>query len=370
MKDNEYTILVIDDEEPIRDSCTQILTKEGFQTLTAEDGTIGLEEVRKVKPDLAIVDLKMPGLNGFELLDEIREIDPELIAIVITGYANIESAVEAMKRGAYDFLPKPFAPDELRVIVRRGLEKRRLSLESAYLRREKERIEEYFITLVTHELRSPLATVHQYCDTILGGFVGEVKPEQEKILNICKERIKELLKLIDDWLNVSRIETGEIVDNLEPVNLAPLLADVANTLHSSAEMKAITIHVDSANDLPFVLGNAETLELVFTNLIGNGIKFNVEGGKIEISAQADDKYVIVDVADTGLGIPAEKLPFIFEEFYRVKNKATRNITGSGLGLSLVRKIVEAHSGSIQVTSELGKGSTFTVMLPRIQQNGP
>jgi len=359
------TILVIDDEEVIRDSCSQILAKEGLCAVTAEDGMIGLEKVRKVKPDLVIVDLKMPGISGMELLDMIRGIDPELVAIVITGYATIESAVDAMKRGAYDFLPKPFAPDELRVIVRRGLEKRKLSLETAQLRQEKERMKEYFITLVSHELRSPLATVHQYYDTILGGFVGEVKPKQEEILKICKERIKELLKLIDDWLNVSRIETGEIVDNLKPVNLATLLADVVNTLQSYAEMKAITIHVDSVNGLPFVLGNAETLELAFTNLIGNGIKFNVEGGKIEISSQADEKYVIVDVADTGLGIPAEKLPFIFEEFYRVKNKATRNITGSGLGLSFVQKIVEAHSGKVQVVSEPGQGSTFIVSLPRI-----
>ncbi len=359
------TILVIDDEEVIRDSCSQILAKEGLCAVTAEDGMTGLEKVRKVKPDLAIVDLKMPGLDGFELLDEIREIDPELIAIVITGYPNIESAVEAMKLGAYDFLPKPFAPDELRIIVRRGLEKRRLSLESAYLRREKERIKEYFITLVTHELRSPLATVHQYCDTILGGFVGEVKPKQEEILKQCKGRIKGLLKLVEDWLNVSRIERGEIVDRLEPVNLVPLIRDAVSALQTSAEMKPVTINVDSVDDLPFVMGDTETLDLVFTNLIGNGIKFNEEGGKVEITARENGKYVTAEVADTGLGIPAEKLPFIFEEFYRVKNKATRNITGSGLGLSFVQKIVEAHSGRIQVISEEGQGSTFIVSLPRI-----
>ncbi len=243
MKGNWSTILVIDDEEPIRDSCKQILTKEGFQTLTAENGTIGLQKIKEIQPDLALVDLKMPGISGMELLDMIRGIDPELVAIVITGYATILSAVYAMKRGAYDFLPKPFTPDELRIIVRRGLEKRRLSLESASLREEKERIKEYFITLVSHELRSPLATVQQYCDTILGGFVGEIKPEQKEILKRCQERIKGLLKLTEDWLNVSRIENGEIVDRLEPLDLVSLLEQVISSQQASAEMKKVTLNM-------------------------------------------------------------------------------------------------------------------------------
>jgi len=364
MKGNWSTILVIDDEEPIRDSCTQILTKEGFQTLTAEDGTIGLQKIKEIQPDLALVDLKMPGISGMDLLDMIRGIDPGLVAIVITGYATIESAVDAMKRGAYDFLPKPFTPDELRIIVRRGLERRKLSLESASLREEKERIKEYFITLVSHELRSPLATVQQYCDTILGGFVGNVKPEQEEILKRCQERIKGLLKLTEDWLNVSRVERGVIVEKLKPLELSPLLIKVIDFLKPSAETNKITINVDMPNEPPLVMGDEETLELVFTNLISNGIKFNHKGGRVEVRLCNNGENLTAEVADTGIGIPAENLPFIFDEFYRVRNKKTRNITGSGLGLSLAKKIVDAHSGTILAVSEPGKGSTFAVRLPK------
>ncbi len=368
MEENGYTVLIIDDDEPIRDSCTQILAREGLQTLTAEDGTSGLQKIEDLRPDMALVDLKMPGISGMELLDAIRDIDPEIVPVVITGYPTIESAVEAMKRGAYDFLPKPFTPDELRIIVRRGLEKRRLSLESAHLRQEKERVKEYFITLVTHELRSPLATVQQYCDTILGGFVGEVKLEQEEILKRCKGRIKELLKLVEDWLNVSRVETGVIVEKLKPLELSPLLIKVINRLRTSAETNKITINLDMPNGLPLVMGDEETLELVFTNLISNAIKFNCEGGKVEVRLRDNDKNIAVEVADTGIGIPAESLPFVFDEFYRVRNKATRNITGSGLGLSLSKRIVDAHSGSIQVESEPARGSIFTFSLPKIKPN--
>ncbi|MBA7668774.1 Sensor histidine kinase RcsC [subsurface metagenome] len=364
MTENRSTILVIDDEEPIRDTCTQILTKEGFLTLTAENGVIGLRKIEEIKPDMALVDLKMPGISGIELLEKIREIDPEIVAIVITGYPTIESAVEAMKRGAYDFLPKPFTPDELRIIVRRGLEKRKLSLESASLRQEKERMKEYFITLVSHELRSPLVTIQQYCNTILGGFVGDVKPEQKEILKRCQERIKELLKLVEDWLNVSRIERGVIVENLKPLELSPLLTKIVNLLNPSAKTSKVTLNANIPSELPLVMGDNETLGLVFTNLISNAIKFNSEGGKVEIGLRDDGKNMTIEIADTGIGIPEESLQFVFDEFYRVRNKDTRNITGSGLGLSLAKKIVDAHSGTILAVSEPGKGSTFTVRLPK------
>ena len=164
------TILVIDDEEAIRDSCSQVLSKDGYATETAENGQIGLRKIREVKPDLVLIDLKMPGMSGMELLEEIGRIDPDIVSIVITGYATIESAVEAMKLNAYDFLPKPFTPDQLRIVIERGLERRRLTAESARLRREKEMMRENFITLVSHQLRSPLASVKQYFGVIQEGF--------------------------------------------------------------------------------------------------------------------------------------------------------------------------------------------------------
>jgi DNA-binding NtrC family response regulator len=128
MLEKKSTILVIDDDESMRDSCTQILTKDGFLAEIAKDGSSGLEKIKETKPDLVLIDLKMPGINGLEVLERTIEMDPNIIAVVITGYATVESAVEAMKKGAYDFLPKPFTPDELRIIIKRGLERRKLIL--------------------------------------------------------------------------------------------------------------------------------------------------------------------------------------------------------------------------------------------------
>src|SRR4030065_408937 len=186
-------ILVIDDEEAMRDSCSLILTKDGFRAETAENGQIGLEKAREMKPALALIDLKMPGLSGFEVLERIKDIDPGIIPIVITGYATVDSAVEAMKKGAYDFLPKPFTPEELRIIINRALERRKLALETEQLRREKRLLEESFITLVSHQLRSPLVAIQQYFDVILAGMAGTVEDKQRETLPRAQDRAAKLL---------------------------------------------------------------------------------------------------------------------------------------------------------------------------------
>jgi FixJ family two-component response regulator len=218
-------ILVIDDEEVVRDSCSQVLIKEGYQTETAGDGETGLQKIREVKPDLVLVDLKMPGVCGMEVLKKIRDIDPDIITVVITGFATIDSAVDSMKEGAYDFLPKPFTPDELRLIIKRGLEKRKLALEAATLREEKKRMEENFITMVSHELRTPLVDIQQYFEVILGGIVGEVAIKQKEMLERVRERIDALLKLIKDWLDMTRIKAGEVVKKFEPLDISSILKD-------------------------------------------------------------------------------------------------------------------------------------------------
>ena len=193
MLEKKPVILVIDDEESMRDSCSQLLEKDGFLTGTAEDGSVGLEKIKEAKPDLVLIDLKMPGISGMEVLEKIKEIDPNIIPVVITGYSTVESAVEAMKKGAYDFLPKPFTPEELRIIIRRGLERRKLILETESLQKEKKLIEENFITMVSHQLRSPLVAIQQYFEVILAGIVGEVQEKPKEMILRSRNRLEGLL---------------------------------------------------------------------------------------------------------------------------------------------------------------------------------
>jgi len=358
------TILVIDDEESMRDSCCQVLAKNGYRVETADDGNTGLRKVGQLKPDLALVDLKMPGLSGMELLEKIEDIDPNIVSVVITGYATIESAVEAMKRNAYDFLPKPFTPDQLRIVISRGLERRRLTLESARLQREKEVMRENFITLASHQLRSPLASAKQYLVVILAGFAGDVANKQKQMVEKASKYIDELLQLISDWLDMSRIEAGKLTEQFESVAVDAVVSESVELLKPLAEAKNVTLETHFCDGLPAVQGNRESLKQAFTNLLSNAINYNKERGTVTVSTTEQDDCLVVDVSDTGIGISQENVSFIFDQFFRVKAKETRGITGSGLGLPIAKRIIEAHNGSIKVVSELGKGTTFSIFLPK------
>lgn len=359
-------ILIIDDEAAMRDSCSMILAKDGYRPENAENGQAGLEKARELKPDLALIDLKMPGLSGFEVLEKLRDIDPQIIPIVITGYATVESAVEAMKKGAYDFLPKPFTPDELRIIIRRALERRKLAREAETLRREKKIMEENFITMVSHQLRSPLAAIQQYFEVILAGMAGRVDDAQKEMIVRARERLAGLLQLINDWLDMARITRGQIVDKFAPFPLEKLLSRQVEFMRPSAQEHQVRIEFKPPATTALVLGDEQSLEQVFSNLITNAIKYNRPDGSVAVSVREEDDFLVVDVSDTGIGIGREHLPLIFDQFYRVSRREDQKVKGTGLGLAIAKKIVEAHNGSIQVNSEPGQGSTFSVRLPKAE----
>jgi len=357
-------ILVVDDEESMRDSCSKILKKDGFLADTAKDGYTGLEKIEKNKPDLVLIDLKMPGISGMEVLEKIKEIDPNIIPVVITGYSTVESAVEAMKRGAYDFLPKPFSPEELRIIIRRGLERRKLILEKKSLQKEKKLIEENFITMVSHQLRSPLVAIQQYFEVILAGMVGEVQEKPKEMILRSRSRLEGLLNLINDWLDVARLDSGQIVDNIEPLSLKKVIKKIIEDMRPLTQDDNISLELGSCSENDLVQGDKETLEQVFSNLITNAIRYNKPKGRVIITIKENKDFISAEVKDTGIGITKEQLPFIFDQFYRVKRGEDHKIKGTGLGLSIAKKIVDAHGGSIKASSELGKGSRFTVLLPK------
>jgi len=368
MKKQKHSIVVIDDEESMRDSCRMILEKDGFLTETAENGNSGLAKVEKIRPDLVLIDLKMPGIGGLEVLEKIKKIDSNIIPIVITGYATIESAVNAMKKGAYDFLPKPFTPEELRLIIKRGLDRIELFREAESLRKEKKLIEENFITMVSHQLRSPLVAITQYFEVILGGIVGEVAPKQKDMLVKARARLNSLLELINDWLSIARMNGGSIVNKLKAISLEDLINKQLEFLKPYAEKSKVTLSLSSISGSDSALGDSDSLEQVFSNLLSNAIKYNKPGGSIEVLIKEEEDYITTEIKDTGIGISEEHIPYLFDQFYRVSRSEDKKQKGSGLGLAIAKKIVDAHNGSIQVTSKPGKGSVFTVQLPKTNHN--
>lgn len=357
------TILIIDDDESMCDACVQTYVKSGYIVDIAGDGVSGMQKVKDINPDLVLVDLKMPGISGMVVLEEIKKIDPEIVTIVITGYASIDSAIESMKKGAYDFLPKPFTPEELRLITKRALEKRRLTIESNRLLLEKNEMREGFISMVSHQLRTPLVAVQQYFEVILGGMAGEVTNEQREMLERSRIRIDQLIYLIKDWLNLSKIDANRIVKKMASVNITSIFTNIFYLMQTIAKEKNITLKIDIPENLPTISADEETLEQAFLNLVDNGIKYGNYGGSLFVGAKEKNGYIEVSISDNGIGIPEDKLPFIFEQFYQVEFKSD----STGLGLSIVKRIMDAHSATIKVTSKPEKGSTFTVLLPKSKE---
>jgi signal transduction histidine kinase len=365
--ENKYKILIIDDEEVVLDSCSEILAGGNYHMATAADGTVGLKLVQEFLPDLVFVDLKMPGISGFEVLEKICAFDPTIVTIVITGYATVNSAVEAMKKGAYDFLPKPFTPDELRLIARRGLEKRTLVLETIALRREKEMLREHFAAIVSHELKAPLSAIQQNLFALVAALSSKLTEGQKSLFERMKSRIDDLLKLIHTWLRVMSADIGKIQENFKSTLVTSAISKAIESVQPHATRKDIEIITSVEEPSGLVHGDEGTLAEALVNIIGNAVKYSREGSQILVRVEEKEDNVLISVTDTGVGISKEDLPFVFGDFYVGKSSHMVE-RGSGLGLAITRRIVEAHNGSISVESELGKGSTFVIRLPALKSD--
>jgi len=357
-------ILVIDDEEVVLDSCLQILGGRDYRVSTAANGERGLRLVQEAHPDLVFVDLKMPGISGMEVLEQIHAADPTIVTIVITGYATVDSAVDAMKRGAYDFLPKPFTPDEFRLIAQRGVERRRLVLETIALRREREMLKEHFGAIVSHELKSPLGAVQQNLYALTQELSGVLNPHQRERLSRMETSIDSLLKLIRTWLRIYTTDIDRIAEAFQPTSIAEVVSAASEAIQPQAIRKDIEIVSSIEDDLPKVNGDQGTLVEALVNILGNAVKFSRMSSQIHVAANREGGSILIRVADSGVGIADEDLSLVFEGFHSGQpgEGAER---GSGLGLAITRRILQAHHGAVSVESKLGTGTTFSIRLPAV-----
>ncbi len=353
------TIVVIDDDRAMRLSCIKILTKVGFRVEAFETGSAGLEVMASLKPELALVDLKMPGIGGMEVIARVNELDPRIVIIVITGYATIDTAVEAMKAGAYDFVPKPFSPDELRLIVNRGLEHRRLILESHRAEMERELLKRRFVTFVSHQLQTPLVAIHQYLN-VMRHLENPDPAKMQEWLDRCLSRTEEVQAIIKDWLTLAKLEGGLLTGHRVRVDLKRTITEILNGYEMLAAAEGITLEANMPEAEYCTAGDPSCLSVLFDNLLVNAIKYNRPGGKVTVSADLAPDEVVVSVSDTGIGIPEKYRRMLFEEFFRIQE--AKKTSGTGLGLAISRRIATELGGSISVESEVGVGSTFRVRL--------
>jgi signal transduction histidine kinase len=473
-------VLVVDDEEGMREGMRRVLERSGFQVDLAENGEEAIKLLEENSYDLALIDLKMPGIDGFQVTRHINEtLGRHTVIVIVSALATIEAAMEVTRQGAFDFLVKPFVPKDLKQVVERAVRQHRLILErekyltelasernlsrqlinsmfegvvvlninrepvlmnpkaesflsvrykpqlsvrelglseeiltaiddilqsgsprdEVRIRREQVedrmleiRVNPYqregqnagvivvledvtqqwqaeqdktrFISMVAHELKSPIAAIINYINIILTGMFDNQVEKIHEMMERSKIRGEALLDLIRDLLFLNQSDAGKVDKAIERLELRAVLLDQLEFFKAQADRSGITLSLEAPEEEYPVRLDRKDLDRITMNLISNGIKYNREGGSLTLNIQQDDESVLLKVRDTGIGMSEEEMMGLFAEFYRIKNPRTSGIPGTGLGLATVKRIIGEYNGSIQVESRMGEGSTFTVTLPR------
>jgi two-component system sensor histidine kinase VicK len=481
----EGSILIVDDEYGVRSGIRTILEMDGYDVAEAGDGASALAALDEREFDVALLDYRLPDIDGLSLLQTMKQRGCDAMVCMITAYANIDTAIAATRQGVDFFLPKPFSPDDLEGVVATLLKHRRARREAAELRAQHEasllalaeektqthslvsslrdavlvvnrdgdvvlanppmldllglgedevlmrpaqellgggalaplceqlaapardrtvrqleldddtylasivqfrdeageargRIltlsdisevrrlameKKKFIRTMVHELKSPLGSIKSLLEVVVDKSLGDELDPYLPMIDRADHRIENLVELIRDLLTLARSEQAPEGEEPELVPVAPVLDEVVDLARERGAQRGITVSTELAAGLPPALIRPDDLQLLLSNLVGNAVKYNRDGGAVTVRGAADDGWLRLDVADTGIGIKEENLARLWDEFYREKRPETRELEGNGLGLSIVKRLVERAGGRLEATSVQGEGSTFSVLLP-------
>ena len=378
--DNTLKVLVVDDEPGICSGISRILRNFNvgypfmdedftFDVKEASTGEDALDMIHKDQIDIILLDNKLPGMDGIEVLEQIKKENLDILVMMITSYASLDLAVKATQNGAYNFVPKPFTPQELKSAMEN-------ITKHLFLRRMTKDMDEgakqarfQFLSLLSHELKSPVNAVEGYLRMMLDKQVGDSIDDYKVMIDRSLERIKGMRTLITDLLDLTKIESGQKTRNIQEIDVSQIARKTLDNIEPFALQKNVKLFLDLPDNIKFDADENE-MEIIFNNLLSNAIKYNKEEGEVSITIKSDHEKLIIIVEDTGIGMNEEEMNGLFQEFVRIKNSKTKNISGSGLGLSIVRKIVEEYNGKVNVESKPDKGSKFTISMPRIEKKMP
>ncbi len=367
-----FKILIIDDEPGIREGTKRILQNFkvdypfmdehiDFQVLEAGTGKEGIEIIDRELPEILLLDNKLPDIQGVEVLEYVKNKHYDIIVVMITSYASLELAVKATRDGAYDFIPKPFTPQEIRASVENITKQIFLKRMTQTLNKTGKQIRFQFLSVLSHELKAPLNAIDGYLKMIKERQFGNQIDAYEEMLDRSMERIKGMRQLILDLLDLTKIETGKPTQKLENVEIRKIIQMSVDTIRPYAIQKDVDVYINSRENIE-MKADAGEIEIIMNNLISNAVKYNKTGGRVDIFLEKKEGRIKITVSDTGIGLKNEDKEKIFDDFVRIKSTQTREVTGSGLGLSIVKKIVDMYQGSIEVQSEPERGTTFIITL--------
>jgi signal transduction histidine kinase len=376
-------IFVVDDEPEVVGVLREVVEAAGFAVSAFAGVAAAAAQVPLRQPAVLVTDLRMPGASGLELLRQVRRASPDTQVVILTGYGDLGSAVEALRLGAYDYLAKPVDAERLVQTVRNGVERRRLVLENRRLVRclqESNGLKTEFINGISHEVRTPLGQILGYAQ-LLRSTAVDLSDKQHRYLQSIQDGATRVLNLFENILQFSTLQSGDVSLTPDPVSLPALLDEVRQIHHDAAELRNLVVEVVPAGLDRTVTADLDICRKVLSLLLDNAIKFTPEGGRIvlrgevrpELSPElmahplpADvraDRWLHISVEDSGPGIPAADQRRIFNLFEQGDASLTRNHQGTGLGLALALSLARLHGGTIALLSQPGEGSTFTLIVP-------
>ena len=375
-----YNILLVEDEAGTLATLSAILEDAGYEVTGLEKGAEALQMIRSCSFNVIVTDIRLPDIGGLEILELAKEINPEVAVIVMTGYASIETAVNAVNDGAYGYFVKPVNPDEIKTTIANALKQQKLSLENKRLvddlqqsnkllfetNEELKKVTQAkseFLANMSHELRTPLNTVIGFSELLLDKIPGKINQKQKQCLDDISASSEQLLGLINDVLDLSKVEAGELELQQKTFALNKLIESLTRTMTPILVPRKQSLDLEIEKGLPPIHADKTKIRQVFLNLLSNSTEFTPDGGNLKIKAIGKDSWCQVSVIDNGIGMKQEEQKRIFEPFYQLDNPISRERSGTGLGLTIAKQIVEKHGGRIWVESECGKGSSFTFTLP-------
>jgi signal transduction histidine kinase len=356
MDTSKPNILVVDDEMGPRESLKMILNPY-YNVHTADRGTQALEMLKKLPVDLVTLDLKMPGFSGINVLERVKQHDPDIEATIITGYGSLDTAIEGLRLGAFDYISKPFDVNHILSLVRRGLERRNAK---ARLRQ----VKSDFLSNISHELRTPLSVVVGFVYLLLNQVIGRLTDEQQKVLETVYRNSEELLELIDNVLWMTSVNAGDANATLEKFDPRDIINDTVKRHEKAIREKNLKIDIQISDRDVSLISDRAKVERIFQNVFNNAVKFTNEGEiKIKVEPHSDKPGIDFEIIDTGIGIEESKLDSIFEPFHQTDSSTQRAHSGLGLGLTVARRMADLIGGTVTVNSKPGVGTRVMMRFP-------
>ena len=371
---NALKVLVVDDEPGIRAGVSRVLGNYtvgfpfldedfSYETIEASSGEQAIEILEKQQVDIVLLDNKLPGIYGIGVLEHIRQQEYDVQVMMITSYASLDLAVKATNNGAYNFVPKPFTPQELKMAMESITKHLFLKRMTQKLAEQGKHARFQFLSVLSHELKSPINAVEGYLRIMQDKQAGNNVDDYQVIISRSLERIKGMRGLIMDLLDLTRIESGKKQRNLCKTDLTEIVRKSTQTMEPLAIQKSVKVRF-LCDECFYVNADPSEMEIIFNNLLSNAIKYNKEEGEVFLRIRENALEIIAEVEDTGIGMNAEEVDKLFQDFVRIRNSKTKDITGSGLGLSIVRKLIDLNHGKVEVQSAFDKGTVFRVIVPK------